>query len=224
MIDQPSRNIVQTADGSSTLYVPFWDEHYHSVHGAVQESNHVFIRAGFDRCSGQDKIRILEVGLGTGLNAWLTSIRALSSGQAVYYRGLEAFPLTMDEITALNYTEGKDRQDIELFENIYRADWNTDVQIYPGFILHKEKTFLQQWTTDDSYDLIYFDAFAPSAQDDLWTEEIFSKLYHAVNPGGSLVTYCAKGSVRRAMKAAGWQVEKLQGPPGKREMTRAFKG
>lgn len=221
----PYREIATTADGSKTLFVPHWDEHYHSIHGALQESVHVFIHAGLKYFTEKNQskfIRIFEAGFGTGLNAWLTAQYIRDTSLQVEYQSIEAYPLTLEEVEALNYTEEHDGQSKEIYLEMHRAVWNQPVQITSGFKLEKINGLLEDWTSDKAFDIIYFDAFAPSAQPDLWTEDIFRKLYESMSDNGILVTYCAKGSVKRAMKAAGWKIEKLPGPPGKREMTRAF--
>lgn len=221
MTDLPQRHIVQTADGSPTLYVPQWDEHYHSIHGAVQESAHVFIQAGLEYVSGQKKsISILEVGFGTGLNAWLTADWAIRNQVHIQYTGIEAYPLTIQESSLLHYAESEEGN--LLLRNLHEVPWGNWNEINPDFHLFKWQGLLEDFQTECHYDLIYFDAFAPSAQPELWTRQVFEKIFQSTNPGGILVTYCAKGDVRRAMKAAGWEVSKLPGPPRKREMTRAI--
>lgn len=218
----PERSFVRTADGSLTLYVPQWDEHYHSIHGAMQESMHVFIRAGLEHAAaGRDHTSILEVGFGTGLNAWLTALWTLEQDRHIHYTGLEAYPLTEAEVGHLADEMDVPPQHLELFKSIHAASWGSESMIADRFALFKWKGLLQEWEPDRKYDLVYFDAFAPSAQPELWTEEVFRKLFDCTHEGGILVTYCAKGAVRRAMQAAGWEVSKLPGPPRKREMTRA---
>jgi tRNA U34 5-methylaminomethyl-2-thiouridine-forming methyltransferase MnmC len=218
-----SRSIVSTADGSSTLYVPALDEHYHSIHGAVQESLHVFIEAGWMPLIAKHKaISILEVGFGTGLNAWLTARAAAKACATVLYHSLEAYPLSAEEVEALNYAADNPEGDRQLFRQLHEVDWEKQVHLGPYFTMQKMLCQLENWAPSHQYDLIYFDAFAPSAQPELWTEEIFRKLRLAAKEEAVLVTYCAKGSVKRAMKAAGWRVEALPGPPGKREMTRCI--
>jgi tRNA U34 5-methylaminomethyl-2-thiouridine-forming methyltransferase MnmC len=215
------RSIVNTADGSSTLYVPILDEHYHSVHGAVQESSHVFLDAGWRAIApGRTDLKVLEIGFGTGLNAWLTAKEAENQGVKTYYESLEAYPLSLEEAGLLNYTEGYSDAERQIFLSMHESPWGVSVEIQPGFSLKKWHGKLEDWMPDATFDLIYFDAFAPSAQPELWTEEVFKKLRSAAREGALLVTYCAKGSVKRAMKASGWKVEALPGPPGKREMTR----
>ena len=217
----PQRNIVLTADGSATLYVPQWDEHYHSIHGARQESEHVFIKAGLEHVFQQNKvISILEIGFGTGLNALLSALWSNKHQRGIQYTALEAYPLTLAESSLLNYSESE--EDKQLFLSLHQATWGEWNATTQYFSLIKCEGLLENWLPSSNSDLIYFDAFAPSAQPELWSREVFEKLYRCTNPGGLLVTYCAKGDVRRAMKAAGWEVNKLPGPPGKREMTRAI--
>ncbi|MCH8553857.1 MAG: tRNA (5-methylaminomethyl-2-thiouridine)(34)-methyltransferase MnmD [Schleiferiaceae bacterium] len=218
------RELRVTADGSSTIFVPVWDEHYHSIHGAVQESMHVFITNGLSAFATLPSLSILEVGLGTGLNALLTAF-SIAEVQQVHYTALEAYPIESALWQHLNYSSVLSFQNSQaLFEKLHRAPWETAFPLTENFRLLKVQATLEAWQpTPNEYHLIYFDAFAPSAQPELWTEAIFLKLYTALQPGGSLVTYCAKGSVKRAMKAVGFQVEALPGPPRKREMTRASK-
>ena len=211
------RHITQSADGSTTLWVPGLDEHYHSIHGALTESQHVFIEAGL-KAIGTSNVRILEVGLGTALNARLTLDQAQQDGRSIAYDALEKFPLTKEEIEAVGL-QGMSKE----------APFLTAT---PGAVTQITEEFTFRLLVEDvksfkgeqgSYDLIYFDAFAPSAQPDLWTDAVFENMYGLLKPGGALVTYCAKGVVKRSMKAAGFEVEALPGPPRKREMTRAWK-
>jgi tRNA U34 5-methylaminomethyl-2-thiouridine-forming methyltransferase MnmC len=211
------RHITQSADGSTTLWVPGLDEHYHSIHGALTESQHVFIEAGLNAI-GTSNVRILEVGLGTALNARLTLDQAQQDGRTIAYDALEKFPLTKEEIEAIGL-QGMSKETPFL-----TATPGATTQITEQFtfrlLVEDVKTFEGE---QDSYNLIYFDAFAPSAQPDLWTDAIFENMFRLLKPGGALVTYCAKGVVKRSMKAAGFEVEALPGPPRKREMTRAWK-
>lgn len=211
------RHITTSSDGSTTIWVPGLDEHYHSIHGALTESLHVFIEAGF-KSIDRNPIRILEVGLGTALNARLTYEHAQERQREVDYVGLEKFPLKPEEIEALK------NAGMELEVPFLSAQ--PGVQTSPGagfrFTLLVEDLRMYQ-AAPNSFDLIYFDAFAPSAQPELWTLEVFKNMYALCAQGGALVTYCAKGDVKRAMKAAGFEIERLPGPPRKREMTRAWK-
>ena len=213
----------QTADGSYTLYVPELDEHYHSIKGALTESQHIFINMGLKHCP-VCKPHILEIGLGTGLNCFLTYLTAKECHRHIHYTGIECYPLSTETIQQLDYANliGKGNEDI--YHAIHQAEWEKDVNLSPSFILHKIKGDFTQYTFKQTYDLIYFDAFAPEKQPEMWEESLFQMLYNVLNPGGILTTYCAKGVVRRMLQTAGFTVERLPGPPGgKREILRATK-
>ena len=217
------REIRMTKDGSPTLYVAELDEHYHSIHGALQESLHVFIDAGL-RARNQTQVSILEIGFGTGLNALLTAIEAENLNLKVEYTGIEKYPVTVDELARLNFDELPSiLPSLQLLNNMHEVPWNKPIEITAHFTLTKRQQDFKQIDDIEKFDLIYFDAFAPSAQPNLWTEDIFKRMYNALKANGILVTYCAKGQVKRNMKAAGFSIECLPGPPGKREMTRATK-
>ena len=199
---------------------------YHSIHGARQESTHVFIREGLEaiRPLRSGRIAIFEMGFGTGLNSLLTLINAGEKKQPVYYYSVELFPLNNEEVKQLNYCNELHRPDLQpLFERLHNCEWEKDIIITDHFTLHKTNTDLITLSTNQHFNLIYYDAFAPGAQPELWTVAVFEKLYHLLLPGGILVTYCSKSDVQRAMKAAGFMIEKIPGPPGKREMIRAIK-
>lgn len=218
------RHLQLTADGSHTIQIDELNVTYHSKHGAIQESRHVFIDAGISylhQIKGLKEYQILEMGFGTGLNALLTSIFADRMGIHVSYHSIEAFPLTADEISVLNY--GTQLQQKSIFSQMHAATWNTVMPIHSKFELYKHHCKLNTFVTQERFNIIYYDAFAPTAQPELWTVEVFEKLYNLLKPEGILVTYCSKGVVRRAMETAGFRVTKLQGPPGKREMVRAFR-
>ena len=230
------RKLIKTKDGSHSLYVEELNEHYHSIHGALQESRHVFMEAGFKSLitgfSLREKkktVTILEVGLGTGLNVLLTILENFQTKQDVSYTALEAFPLSNSLLSDLNYTDlltttTQTKENVQLiFDAIHSSEWNKEVEITQQFRLNKLHTTLQQVELTGMYDLIYFDAFGPVVQPEMWTQEVFLKLMNAMNNRGMLVTYCAKGSVKRTLKEVGFKVETLQGPPGKREMIRAVK-
>lgn len=219
------REFRTTADGSPTLFVSQWDEHYHSIHGAMQESEHVFMKAGFRYLLPKLEkrtIHILEIGLGTALNAWLTLNEAISENITVYYHALEAYPLSDEEYVQLLFSDNEIEN--SRLQSLHQASWEHETKIEANFFLKKSEIQLEDFIPKENrYDIIYFDAFAPSAQPELWTETIFRKMFDCLKSGGCLVTYCAKGDVKRAMKAAGFKVEALPGPPMKREMTRAIK-
>ncbi|MBE0638978.1 MAG: tRNA (5-methylaminomethyl-2-thiouridine)(34)-methyltransferase MnmD [Bacteroidales bacterium] len=213
-----------TDDGSHTLYVPELNEHYHSTFGAIQESRHVFLSAGFDFiCSKKKNINLLEVGFGTGLNALLTVLK--KGDYIVNYTAIEAFPLDKRINTELNYPEKLTIPESGLiFHSLHDAAWEKTVKILPGFMLKKIRIKLQDFIPNpEEFDLVYFDAFAPDIQPELWTAEVFRKLFLAMVSGGVLVTYSAKGLVKQNLKAAGFSIERLTGPPGKRHMLRAEK-
>jgi tRNA U34 5-methylaminomethyl-2-thiouridine-forming methyltransferase MnmC len=215
-VDVPK--LIITEDGSHTLYVPELNEHYHSVHGAVNESMHVYIQAGLKHIH-QSHIRILEVGFGTGLNALLTMQHA--QHKTIDYVAFEKYPLPEEVWQQINYDQlnGIDN----CFELLHRAKWNESVALSAAFALCKIAGDFRDADIVAPIDLIYFDAFGPDKQGDLWTEEVFRKIYAATAPQGVLVTYCAKGRVRRMLQEVGFSVERLPGPPPKKEMLRAIK-
>jgi tRNA U34 5-methylaminomethyl-2-thiouridine-forming methyltransferase MnmC len=216
------RYLVETGDGSHSLFVPALNERYHSSHGALQESRHVFIEAGLRaRSLDLQSVHILEIGLGTGLNALLTAQFASEQGLQIHYTAIEAYPLLPKELEGLNYVQLIGGNAGALWSGIHGATWEAWARVMDEFQLRKCKGLIEEIEAEAAFDLIYFDAFAPEKQPELWTEEIFGRMLRSLRPGGMLVTYCAKGAVRRAMLAAGFQVERLQGPPGKREMLRA---
>jgi tRNA U34 5-methylaminomethyl-2-thiouridine-forming methyltransferase MnmC len=218
-----------TADGSPTLYVPALNEHYHSHHGAAQESRHVFIGAGLAPLLAAElgqaqPLRLLEIGLGTGLNALLTLEATEVARASVAYDGYETVPLPAAAVAALAPQWAETPALREAFAQLHAAPWNEPLALTPLFSLAKQLAEVQKAELPASYyDLIYFDAFAPEKQPELWTEDVFARLYAAAAPGAVLVSYCAQGQFRRNLRAAGWLTEKLPGPPGKREMTRARK-
>ncbi len=218
------RKIIQTSDGSKSIYLPQLDETYHSRHGAIQEAYHVFIRSGLDLFEEGSLVRILEMGFGTGLNCFITWLEARRRKLNVQYCGLEAYPVSIEVAKELEYPSALGHAEFKtLFESLHRAPWNEEVHIDEGFILKKQEIRVSDFQESGAFDLIYFDAFGPRVQPELWTETIFEKMYGALGSKGVLVTYSAKGSVRRALQAVGFMVERLPGPPGKREMLRAIK-
>jgi tRNA U34 5-methylaminomethyl-2-thiouridine-forming methyltransferase MnmC len=214
--------IVTTSDGSHTIYVPELDEHYHSIHGAIQESEHIFIRNGFDFCR-KDPIHIFEAGFGTGLNALLTAMRSSKEKRVVCYTAIEKFPLEKEIISTLNYPEIAGEEASGIFELIHSAEWDKPVRISESFYLRKIKGDLGVTPLEGLYDLIYFDAFGPDKQPEMWTRDIFKKISELTRKEGIFVTYSAKGEVKRNLRAAGFSLELLPGPPGKRQIIRAVK-
>ncbi|MFD2517999.1 tRNA (5-methylaminomethyl-2-thiouridine)(34)-methyltransferase MnmD [Salinimicrobium flavum] len=221
------REIIKTADGSSTIFIPEWNEHYHSKHGALQEALHVFIDTGLQhylRIHNPEKMNIFEIGFGTGLNALISYYAAERAGIEINYTGVEAYPVSNEELAALEYAQSLSEDNAsEVFLKLHEGSWGQRQEISPFFTLQKEQMFFSDIQAENACDLIFFDAFGPRVQPDLWTEEIFTRMYRALRHRGVLVTYSAKGSVRRAMQAVGFLVERLPGPPGKREMLRATK-
>lgn len=218
--------LILTADGSHTLISKQLGVTYHSIHGAIQESNHVFIQAGLKLISDSKKqINILEMGFGTGLNALLTYHFAESNLLNIHYTTIEAYPIQFDMYNSLNYCNLLGKSNLQSsFKLMHESDWNTDILIQSNFILHKINKKLQDLQLiDNQYELIYFDAFSPNEQPELWEPEIFTKLFNYTKSNGILVTYCAKGLFKRTLKSCGFIVESIEGPPGKREMVRATK-
>ena len=222
------REVITTADGSKTIHLVDWNEHYHSIHGAIQEANHVFIKHGLlffiEKFPDINPIKILEIGFGTGLNAFITLIEAQKLNVEIKYLGVEAFPISSEELKELNYSSQLDSAKSDEFIKLHETPWEEMHSITSSYSLTKQKKFFVDIEDQKLYDLIYFDAFGARVQPELWTEAIFKKMYEALRPNGILVTYSAKGSVRRAMQTVGFEVERLPGPPGKREMLRARKG
>ncbi len=217
------RKIITTADGSKTIQIEEWNEQYHSKHGAVQEAYHVFIEHGLSLFPHR-KIAILEIGFGTGLNAFITFLEAKKRDISVQYTGVEAYPISDAELQQLNYvSELKAEAYAAEFLRMHEDPWEKNSGISKDFSLQKQQKDFSRIEDKNRYDLIYFDAFGARVQPELWTEDIFSKMYVALKRNGVLTTYAAKGSVRRAMQSVGFTVERLPGPPGKREMLRAKK-
>ncbi|QED37819.1 tRNA (5-methylaminomethyl-2-thiouridine)(34)-methyltransferase MnmD [Antarcticibacterium arcticum] len=220
------REIINTGDGSTTIHLPEWNEQYHSKHGAIREARHVFIEMGLKKCLAKEfpEISILEIGFGTGLNALVTWSEVRDREINIKYTGVEAYPVAFGEVEKLNFPNQLAEPDAEeVFKLLHSLEWEIPEGLTPNFSLLKQKKFFADITDVSLYDLIYFDAFGARVQPELWTEEIFERMFRASKPGGLLVTYAAKGSVRRAMQSAGFIVERLPGPPGKREMLRATK-
>lgn len=218
--------IIQTEDGSSTLIHAGLNETYHSIHGAIQESQHVFIQAGLHfrlRNSIGNSISILEVGFGTGLNALLTALVAKKLTINIEYTAIEAYPLPTETVDLLNYTTLLVEDGTEaLFKSLHQLEWNLSERILENFRLLKSDSKLQEVDfAKAKFDLVYFDAFAPDKQPEMWERSILRKVTESMNPQAIFVTYSAKGQLKRDLVSLGLSVEKIPGPPGKREMIRA---
>lgn len=221
--------IITTSDGSHSLLNTQLNETYHSTHGAVQESIHVFLKNGFDFLLEENKltqVNILEIGFGTGLNVLLTLYRGASLKIPIAYTSLEAFPITVEVARQLNYPETLSMPDaVEKFDSLHHAAWNAKTKIQPDFNLIKLHAKLEDAQLEtERFDLVYYDAFAPSKQPEMWDIAMLGKVINTMTTGGVFVTYCAKGQLKRDLKSLGLQVETLAGPPGKKEMVRAVKG
>ena len=213
------KELIITKDGSHSLFVPDLNENYHSVHGSISESIHVFIKNGIDSHPKQN-INILEIGFGTGLNTLLTLENI--KNKKVHYTSLEPYPISSETYNKLNF-HTLTNSDYETFLELHTSDWEKEVYISQKFTLYKTQTRFQNFISEKKFDVIYFDAFSPETQSEMWTIEIFEKCFNLLNEEGFLITYCAKGTFRRTLKSVGFEVISLDGPPGKRQMTRANK-
>jgi tRNA U34 5-methylaminomethyl-2-thiouridine-forming methyltransferase MnmC len=216
--------IIITKDGSTSIYIPEWDETYHSKFGAIQEAYHVFIKNGLEVLADASEISILEIGFGTGLNALITMLESEKRQIKVNYVGVEAYPVVFEEIVQLNYTtqlEVPNRQ--ADFERLHTLPWEETIEVTPYFTLTKRKQFFNDITDENMFDLIYFDAFGYNVQPELWNEAIFEIMYRALKSNGILTTYACRTTIKNAMQHAGFETKKLPGAPGKREMLRALK-
>jgi len=219
-----NHKLIETADGSHSLYIPSLDETYHSRHGAIQESNHVFIENGLKPLlAGNDEIYVLEVGFGTGLNALLTLIAAQKAGVKVKYHSIEKYPLSTAQALDLNYTEHIEADFSPYFEALHRAPWQQWVSISPYFEIFKDETDIDELSTSGVIDVVYYDAFGPRVQPNMWNIQKLKIACVTLKPNGVFVTYCAQGQFKRVLKELGMEVIGLPGPPGKREMTKAIK-
>tara|TARA_R110002111_G_scaffold36432_2_gene70790 strand:- start:1067 stop:1732 length:666 start_codon:yes stop_codon:yes gene_type:complete len=217
------RKIITTADGSKTIQIEDWNEQYHSIHGAIQEAYHVFIKNGLSLFKDR-QLSILEIGFGTGLNALITLLESKKRSLDITYKGIEAYPVVLEELEQLDYISALNAGNLEQdFLSMHQTSWAQSHPISANFSLIKQQIDFREISDIDLFDLIYFDAFGARVQPELWTEEVFAIMFKALKKDGVLVTYSAKGSVRRAMQAVGFVVERLPGPPGKREMLRALK-
>ncbi|MFW5804724.1 MAG: tRNA (5-methylaminomethyl-2-thiouridine)(34)-methyltransferase MnmD [bacterium] len=215
------RHIKISGDGSSTVFVPGIGEYYHSLHGAIPESLHVFIKEGY-RLIKKNEFKVFEMGFGTGLNTLLTWIECKRTGKKVFYETIDLYPLDIQEITNLNYTELLPGT-AEFFLKIHESPWGKKISLDNYFDLLKKKIDLLDHKSENEFDLVYFDAFSPKVQPGLWKEEVLKKIFELLTPGGIMTTYCVKGDVRRTLLHLGFKVEKIPGPPGKMEMLRAVK-
>ena len=218
--------VIETQDGSHSVFSEKFGVSYHSKYGAVQESRHVFIEEGlFVKALVKKQFRILEMGFGSGLNAFLSFLEAEKRQLQLHYTTVEAYPLPVELALELNYPAILNAESqASAFAELHESAWNEDVRLSPNFTLRKILLPIEEATFEARFDLIFFDAFAPDTQPELWEETLMRKMYEALLPGGILVTYCAKGSFKRTLKAVGFEVETLKGPPGKREMVRASVG
>ena len=216
-----SNKLVITNDGSHSIYNPEVNETYHSKHGAIVEAEYVFIKNGL-LAENKKQFSILEVGFGTGLNALLTAQKAQQKKIAINYHGIELYPVPKESYIQLNFTELIGEEKSKLL-NLHECNWEEEHVINKFFKLTKNEIALENYTSKTKFDIIYFDAFSPEKQAELWTAEVFQNMYDLLKEDGFLVTYCAKGVVKRTMKAVGFEIVVLDGPPGKRQMTRANK-
>ena len=212
-----------TEDGSTTIHLPEWNENYHSKHGAIQEAKHVFIKNGLSLFENKN-VSILEIGFGTGLNAFITFLEAKKTNQTIDYVGVEAYPIAAEEVLQMNYVSAlKAEPQSGIFKKMHESDWEEKIILDNNFSLTKRKQFFDEINDENSFDLIYFDAFGYRVQPELWSTEILQKMHNSLKGNSYLVTYAARGVVKRSMIEVGFKVEKLEGPPGKREMFRAYK-
>ena len=215
------RKIFETADGSQSIFIEGLNESYHSIHGAKQESMHVFIENGLQLIKNKN-INILEVGFGTGLNCLLSFEYAIKNNKNILFTTIEKYPLEKEEWQKLNFSDQNISQ--KFFKNIHLCNWGNEHLITPYFRLHKSEADLTSFIPkENSCDIIYFDAFAPNVQPELWTEQVFTKMYNALTNNGILTTYSSKGTVKQALRNAGFKVIRIQGPQGKRHILRAIK-
>jgi tRNA U34 5-methylaminomethyl-2-thiouridine-forming methyltransferase MnmC len=218
-------SVFKTQDGSDSVYSDQFGVSYHSKYGAIQESRHVFLKSGlYPKLQELDRVDVLETGLGTGLNALLTCLEAEAVDKPVHYVALEAYPLPREQADTLNYPEYLGPASAAVFRQIHHCDWGAPVQITERFTFEKRRTPFEAFEQENAFDVVYFDAFAPNAQPELWEKAVLGRMYRALRLQGIFVTYCAKGAVKRCLKSLGFQIEALPGPPGKREMTRGIKG
>ncbi|MBN2746244.1 MAG: tRNA (5-methylaminomethyl-2-thiouridine)(34)-methyltransferase MnmD [Bacteroidales bacterium] len=219
-----TRELHFTEDGSVTFFDAEKGENFHSHHGAINESQHIFINAGLGQLQQEKQVTILEIGWGTGLNTLLTYQHNLHFQQTIQYHAIEMHPLLPKEFLQLNYFRSTPEIPASFLQNLHEANWNTEIKVDSNFLFIKYLADFNNVTLQSNfYSLIYFDAFSPETQPELWTKEVFQKIYKSCKPKAIFVTYSVKGNVRRALKEVGFKVEKIPGPKGKREITRATK-
>ncbi|MFM9826296.1 tRNA (5-methylaminomethyl-2-thiouridine)(34)-methyltransferase MnmD [Flavobacterium sp.] len=217
------REILNTHDGSTTIHLKEWDECYHSKFGAIQEANHVFIKNGLNLFQNK-KISILEIGFGTGLNTFITFLESSRHQLSIDYVGVEAYPISIEEVQLMNYVEElKAENERSVFDMMHSCKWEEKLSLSPNFLFTKRKQLFEEIKDFEKFDLIYFDAFGYRVQPELWSAVLFKIMYNALKFNGILVTYAARSVIKKNMMEVGFTVEKLQGPPGKREMFRARK-
>lgn len=218
------KELLQTDDGSLTIHLPEWNESYHSKHGAIQEAYHVFIKNGLDFFAERKEVSILEIGFGTGLNAFITLLESQKRSQNIKYTGIEAFPVTADTYTQLNFdvllNAKHHKKD---FIKLHESGWEKENHISPTFTLTKHQMKFEDIIFESKFDLIYFDAFGYRVQPELWSLAIFQRMFKSLKKEGILTTYACRGLVTKNLKESGFTVQKTQGPIGKREMTIAHK-
>jgi len=214
--------IIKTDDGSNTLFSKKFNEQYHSTFGAIQESNHIFIHAGLNHCQNSS-IRIFEVGFGTGLNTILTYAESIKKNLTIEYTAIELYPVELNIVNQLNYLEFLPEESKNIFKLFHSCNWDEKIKISENFSFQKIESDFNKYNFSQKIDLIYFDAFAPEKQPDMWRVENFIKLFNSLNKNGILTTYSSKGLVKNNLRQAGFLVKRLPGPPGKRHILRATK-
>ena len=214
--------IISTTDGSDTLYSQQFNEHYHSTFGAISESKHIFIKEGLNYRQLKS-VNIFEVGFGTGLNAFLSFLESKKQNLTVKYTSIEKYPIDLDIITNLNYPKLLSQKHQNIFYQLHECKWNIEIELSKNFMFKKILFDFNKYEFTENFDVIFFDAFAPETQPELWSTENFTKIYNALNNQGILTTYSSKGLVKNNLREAGFIVKRLKGPKGKRHILRAEK-
>ena len=221
-MDSIDDQIIITKDGSNSLKSRFLNEQYHSKQGAVTEAIHVYIESGLKQILSTN-VSILEMGFGTGLNTFLTYCQS-NNYSKIEFDSIESEPISVETANQLNYLSNLDKLNLQpIFEKLHTCDWEKQIKISEKFHFTKLNITIQDICFNKKYDLVYYDAFGPRVQPELWKPEIFKKIYDALNDGGLLVTYCANGQFKRDLSSIGFEVRAIPGPPGKREITQAFR-